>query len=466
MTDILHQNTNRALVSMSVPISIGMLSTFLFQVVDTYFVGQLGPAALAALSFSSTVYFLVVGAFMGLAAGISIIVGNAIGAGDQRKVQSTFLVGILLGIGTTTAMTWLIISHVEALFLGLGAAPDIIPLITDYMKTLLAGMVLLTFGLIAGAALRATGIVVLPEAIMGAAGVLNLILDYGLIFGHWGLPNLGIRGAALATVLSWVFVAIGMTIILFQKGFIAANGLLKGLRWSLVKEISTLAMPTIVTQIIGPLTLLYLTYLLAQQSQLAVAAFGVASRIETLLMIGILGVSTAITPFIAQNIGARQSLRVDQAIAFGGRASTYLGILVILILYLFIRPIAGLFTDSEEVIRYTTSYFYWVSLSYTAYGLYLITTSIYNGLKLPINSMKITLIKTTLFTVPCTLIGSFWGVPGIFLGLMTSNFLAGAFAARQMRQTFLQMNSELAKINIWKAYAADLRSLGRRLKGR
>jgi Na+-driven multidrug efflux pump len=273
---------------------------------------------------------------------------------------------------------------------------------------------------------------------------------------------LGIRGAALATVFSWVFIVLGMLVLLLQDRLLNFTAKANDSISKITKEIFTLGSPTIVTQIVGPITLMYLTFLLAQQSSMAVAAFGVAGRIEMLLMIGILGVSTAITPFIAQNSGAKLQNRIDEAIAFGGRASTYLGLLVMVILFLFIQPIAALFSDNQEVIANTANYFYFVSISYIAYGLYLITTSIFNGLELPLNSLKITMIKSFLFTVPLTLIGSFWGVNGIFVGLALSNILAGIYAAREMRLHFKRSHSELAKVNVWKEYLNDLRRLVKR----
>jgi Na+-driven multidrug efflux pump len=181
-----------------------------------------------------------------------------------------------------------------------------------------------------------------------------------------------------------------------------------------------------------------------------------------LLLIGILGVSTALTPFIAQNAGAKQQDRINEAIAFGGRASTYLGLAVAIILLLFIKPIAGLFSDDVEVVAHTSSYFYIVSLSYVLYGLYLITTSIFNGLELPLNSLKITLIKSVALSLPLTLIGSFWGVEGIFIGLALSNVLAGVYAAREMRREFVRSDSPLAKVNVWKEYGRDVKKVFRR----
>ena len=462
MTDLLKDKTGKALVSMSLPISIGMLSTFLFQVIDTYFVGQLGPEALAALSFASTIYFLLVGLFVGLSVGISIIIGKATGEGDRGKVGKTTRMAIVLCILLSALLSAAGILFLEPLFGLLGADALVMPLIKAYTVPLLLGIPLLTTGLICGGILRASGNITKPEVLMAVAGAVNLFFDYVLIFGKWGFPELGIRGAALATVLSWVVVIIGMVVLLLQDKLLVISVKTSATLKQIIREIFQLSGPTIVTQVVGPLTLMYLTFLLARESSMAVAAFGIAGRIETLLMIGILGVSTAITPFIAQNSGAQKHDRIEEAIAFGGRASTYLGLLVALLLFLFVRPLARIFSDSPEVVNYTSDYFYIICLSYTFYGLYLITTSIFNGLQLPVNSLRISLVKSLLLTVPLTLIGSFWGIHGIFVGLALGNVLAGLYSSFEMRKQFRKVNSSLADVNVLQEYKNDfLRLFGK-----
>ena len=213
---------------------------------------------------------------------------------------------------------------------------------------------------------------------------------------------------------------------------------------------------------VGPLTLTYLTFLLAKQSDLSVAAYGVASRIETLIMIGILGVSSALTPFIAQNLGAKKDDRIDAAIVFGGRASTYIGLLLGVLMMIFIKPIAQLFSEDIEVVSFTMTYFYMVSGSYIFYGLFVITSSIFNRLQLPVNSLKIMAVQSFAFTVPFTLLGAYFGgVQGIFIGIAVSNVAAGIYSDSQMRKQFKIAGSHLAKANVWEDYRNDFMALGK-----
>lgn len=461
MLKILKDKTSKVLLQMSFPISIGMLSTFLFQVIDTYFVGKLGGNALTALSFSSVLYFIIVGLFMGLAIGVSTLLGKAVGEKDNIKKEQFSIIGLFLCFSTTILVAGSIYFFSNPIFSLLGAPSDILPLIDNYMQPLLMGVPLLTTGIMAGSILRATGNVVKPEVIMAIAGLINLFFDYALIFGVFGFPQYGIQGAAYATVISWLFMFLSMGVLFTKDKVIQSSFSLKALEfYTINKQILKVGLPTTVTQLIAPITQMYLTFILASHSAMAVGAFGVSSRIEMLMLIGILGVGTAITPFIAQNLGAKQMKRVDEAIVFAGKTSTYIGLLLALIVFLFIEPIASVFSDNKEIIDYTSSYFKLVGISYVFYGFFIMTSSIYNGLQFTSDSLKIMLIKSLLLTVPFTLLGSFiYGVEGIFIGLSLSNILGGVYASYSIQQKIKELNLELKDAKIWKDYKADFQNI-------
>lgn len=444
---------------MALPISLGMLSTILFQVVDTYFVGILGPEELTALGFASTLYFMLIGLFIGFSIGVSVIIGSFFGQSDMASVRSTASIALLISFTLSAILSFVGFVSINGIYGFLGATPAQLTHISAYMKPLLTGMPFLSIAVTASGILRASGNVLFPEVVYGLAGVINVLLDYAFIFGKLGLPALGITGVAYGTVISWIFLFVCIMIQFIRYNYLG-NFIKDWLQsFGIAKLIFKMAGPAIVTQLVGPFTLMFITYLLGNANTDAVAAFGVAGRIETLVMIGIMAVSTASTPFIAQNLGAIKPERIDQAIAFGGKSATYLGVTSMVVLMFLIKPIASLFTDAQSIIGYTSTYFYIVSATYVFYGLYLITAAIFNGLKKPAVSMKIMLVKTLAFTIPLGTVGSFFGVTYIFIGLAISNVLGGLYAAHEMRKNLRESHSTLVGTNPVRDMLQDLRMI-------
>ncbi len=185
------------------------------------------------------------------------------------------------------------------------------------MIPLFYGMPFLAVGITDGIILRSTGNIKMPEVVFGIAGIINLFLDYVLIIGVSPFTKLGIKGVAIGTVISWILILIATGILLSRDRLLSFSFLSNRRKnVAIIKDLFQLGLPSVVTQLVTPTTLMYLTYWLGKVSSNAVAAFGVAGRIETLMLIGLLGVSSAATPFIAQNLGAKQHLRIDEAIVF------------------------------------------------------------------------------------------------------------------------------------------------------
>ena len=455
-TSLTETPVNKMLLMMSAPISLGMLSTFLFQVVDTFFVGMLGSRELAALAFSSAVYFLFVALFLGLSVGVSSVVARASGAADRKSAQRQTTLSLLFVLALSVTLSLVARQQINPMFMALGADATVLPLVEDYMTILFLGFPFLMLAIVGSGAARGSGIIAKTEVIFGVAGLINLTFDYLLIFGIGPFPEMKLAGAAVASSISFIFIFAGIMVVLFQQQLLslaAVRSMAHNFR--AFKEVMALSIPTVGMQILVPVTGIFTTFILAKFGSEAVAAYGVASRIEALALVGIFAVSMAMTPFIAQNLGAGHSDRIDAAIVFGGRASIYIGLLFFLILAAFGPAIGRVFSDDPAVVSFVGLYFKIVAISYGFVGIMNVTSAIFNGLQMPGKSLRIMLVKTILFTVPLLIIASFISVTAVLVALAAGNILAGVYAGVLMRRDLREHNRPLADVNPLDAYKAD-----------
>ncbi len=250
---MLEQPVNNMLLKMAAPISLGMLSTFLFQIVDTYFVGQLGSAELAALAFSSTAYLLFLSVFMGLSVGVSAVVAKTMGEGNADQARGLTMVSLVFVLILSVVLGLGARALIGPMFTVLGADEAILPLIETYMGILYLSFPFLMLGIIGSGAARAIGVTKETEIIFGIAGVINLVFDYLLIFGIGPFPELGLAGAAWATAMSFAFIFIGVMTILRRHGLIGFGPMFRALAG--LREILRFSVPTISMQILVPATL-------------------------------------------------------------------------------------------------------------------------------------------------------------------------------------------------------------------
>ncbi|OUS08477.1 hypothetical protein A9Q96_03270 [Rhodobacterales bacterium 52_120_T64] len=453
---------NKMLLRMAAPISLGMLSTFLFQIVDTYFVGQLGSAELAALAFSSSAYSLFLSVFIGLSVGVSAVVAKTVGSGQRDGARGLTMISLGFVLILSVFLGFTARAMIGPMFTGLGADSEILPLIETYMGILYLSFPFLMLGIIGSGAARAIGVTMESEVIFGISGLINLVFDYLLIFGKGPFPELGLAGAAWATAMSFVFIFLGIMLILRRHGLIGIGpikGALAGLH-----DIMRFAVPTISMQILIPATGMFMTFLLAGYGTEVVAAFGVASRIEALALIGIFAVSMSLTPFVAQNFGAGEHDRIDKAIIFAGKSSIYLGILLFVALALLGPSIASVFSDDPDVIRFVSLYFKIVAISYGFQGIINVTVAIFNGLQLPGTALKLMAIRTFVIVFPLLFVGSHFGLWWILVALALGNIISALYAGKLMRKSERKWNRPIADASPWADILQDIRLLLRRSK--
>ena len=308
-------NVGRQLIELTLPMVWGIFAIIAFNLVDTYFVGQLGTKELAAMSFTFPVVMTLGSLAFGLGVGASSVIARAIGEGDRSRVQRFTTNSLTLGLFIVAIFVSLGLFTIDPLFTALGADAEVLPLIREYMQIWYFGMIFLVIPMIGNSAIRASGNTGTPSIIMTLASVVNIVLDPILILGLLGFPRLELQGAALATVIARAVTLVASLLFLhFKERMISLKvPSLQETLWCW-KDILYVGLPAACTNAINPISIGVIISFLATFGAVSVAAFGVASRIESFVLIALSALSASIGPFVGQNWGAKKYTRVRQAL--------------------------------------------------------------------------------------------------------------------------------------------------------
>jgi putative MATE family efflux protein len=286
--------------------------------------------------------------------------------------------------------------------------------------------------------------------IMTFAAVINIILDPILIFGLFGMPRLEVEGAAIATVLANAGTMVASILaIVFKERLVTFRALWPHLIMDSWRRILHVGLPAMTSSLIAPITTAFITYQVAQFGQEAVAGFGVASRLEGLMLIAVFAMSASMTPFVGQNFGAEKYDRVRNGVKWGFRFSLIYGLIVASVLALTSSIIAGVFTDDPKAIAAANLHLRIVPLSYFALGLAMCVNSSFNAIGKPMPAMFVSLTRTILVYAPLAFIlANLFGLVGVFAAACAANLIAGGVGViwfrRVLKKTVAEQQAVLA----------------------
>lgn len=428
----------KTLITLTIPMILGIVSMVVFNLVDTFFVGRLGTTELAALSFTFPVVLVINSLALGLGIGASAVISRAIGEGSHDRVQRLTTDSLVLSVLVVAFFVILGLFTIDPLFRSLGAPSEIIPLIKQYMRIWYLGVLFVVVPMVGNNAIRASGDTLTPGLIMMMAAGLNMILDPLLIFGIGPFPRLEITGAALATVIGRaISLCVSLIVLHYRKKMITS--VLVPLKFMLYswKQILYIGLPTAGTRIIIPLGIGVITRLVASYGPEAVAGFGVSARIEFFAMTVVMALASVIGPFVGQNWGAGVYARVGLGIRYSKQFSLGWGLFIFILLAVLARPIASMFNKNPAVISAIVKYLRIVPLGYGFYGILVLTASVLNVLKKPFHAALLSFVQMFLLCIPMAYAGSrFFGLPGIFTAIAVSYFMSG-IAAHVVQLTIL-----------------------------
>lgn len=423
-------SVGRHLADMTTPVLFGIFTMMLQTFVDAWFIGQVGDRELAALAFAYPVLMVVTSVAIGLGAGTSSVVARAIGAGDMRRARRLATDSLILCFIVTASISFVGVLTIDPLFRLLGAPESMLPLIGGYMKILYAGVSFVVVGMVGMASMRATGDTRLPSMLMVLAAVINIALDPLFIFGLGPFPALGLDGAAMAALIARGSIFIGtlylmrtrLEMLTFNKPKMAV------LKSSWI-DILHVGMPAAATNAIIPIAIGVITAMLAQYGPETVAGFGVASRIESLMLVVFYAISAIIGPFVGQNMAANKASRIHEALNLCSVFCLAFGLVIALMLAIFGGQISGLFSDNPAVTDVSRLFLWIAPISYGAYGMVMVMNASFNGLGKPMPAVAISVGRMAVIYVPLALVGQrIAGVAGIFAAYAIANMTAAAVA--------------------------------------
>ncbi|MDX1693983.1 MAG: MATE family efflux transporter [Ketobacteraceae bacterium] len=434
----------RTLTQMTIPTILGIFAILLFNIVDTYFIGLIGPKELAAVSFTFPVSYVVLNISLGIGIGTTTSLSNRLGSGNFSEARSMSRHGIFLAVLVAMVISQLGIVTIDPLFRLLGASDQALVLIREYMVIWYMGIPLLFLPMVGNSAIRATGDTKTPSYIMMTAGLVNGILDPILIFGLGPIPAMGIQGAALATVISWLMASIAVLWCLKVLNAISYdNDWLKPSALASWKPILAIGVPAGATNFIPPIAAGIITRMVAEHGDAAVAGFGVGTRIEAIALVVIMALSSTLTPFIGQNYGARLFHRIRKGLRISITFTVLWELLMTLLLVVLANVIARQFSDDEEVIATTTLFLWCLPISYGCQGVVMLCCSAFNALQKPLLGTLVNSLRLFILAVPAAFVGSvYFGLPGLFIGISIAQVIAAVITLVFFINRFHQLASE------------------------
>jgi putative MATE family efflux protein len=406
---------------------VGMSASILASLFETVFIGILGTAELAAVSFTFPVVMLVTGLAMGLGTGASSIIARTMGAGDRDKVRRLASHCLILVIAVILTMAIVCRSYSEPIFKLLGAQPEILPLIVAYMDVWFLGLTLYVTSIVGTFLIRATGSVVMPGLIPAIGASLQVIITPLLIFGMGPLPELGLVGAAWAFVIArTISFSVTLFVITVREKLISLS--LDGLITSW-RQILHVGLPAAATSLIMPVSMGIITRLLASHGPEVVAGFGVGSRVDALVTMVVMAVSMTTGPFIGQNWGAGKFDRVHNALSLTYRFSILWGLFAFVFMLVAGEYLVTLINDDPTVVETASSFLIIIPLSIGFMGITAIASTCFNALGKPLPPLILSICRMFVVYIPLALLGDYlWGYIGIFIATSATTILMGIVA--------------------------------------
>jgi putative MATE family efflux protein len=366
------------------PASIGFFFNTMFNVVDTFFAGLVSTEAVAALSLSFPVFFIILAVVQGLSSGASALISNAIGAKNEKEAEHIAAQILTFGVFCYGLLSVVGLYVSTPIFELLGAKGQYLEMVRAYMDVIFIGSLFFILAYTANSILYAHGKSRYIRNFLIFGFFLNAALNPWFLFGGFGIPAMGLKGIALATVVTMICGSIYIFYKVIQEGYLKIVSWRdfipqKAAFWNIAKQSlpSSLNMMTVGTGIF------VITYFVKNFGEAAIAAYGIGMRIEQITLLPSIGLTIATLSIVGQNNGAGKIDRVEEAIRLNLYYGGWIACFGLIFMTLFAKPLYLIFTRNEEVLNVGIPYLHVAAFTCGAYILLTIHIAALQGIKKP-----------------------------------------------------------------------------------
>ncbi|MBA7647093.1 Multidrug export protein MepA [subsurface metagenome] len=414
--DLTKGSIPKLLLRLSGPIAFSMLMFTLYLMVDLYFVGRLGPDAVAAVSISGNAFFVILGLSFVIGIGGMALIAQAFGRRAYEEAGKVYKQSLIFAILVGIAATLVGLSIARPYIDFFGGTGQSLEWGVEYFRVFSISFFFVLILHVIGACYRGMGDTKTPMIIMVLSTILNIILDPLLIFGLLGFPRLGVRGAAIASLLSQL-VSIGIyAYMIFIKG---QHLKIKGpwqLDLSIIKKSLAIGLPAGLTYFLLALNMLITYRVVSVFGTAALASIGIGFRIIQSVYMPVVAVTSAMAAIVGQNYGAGHCVRIQKTLRAGWTISSGVMIAGAILCWLFPGFLIGIFSNDKDVLHYGVIYLTIMSLGNVFVGTIMAMSSVFQGLGKTYPSFYAAVFDNALFAaLVFTLPGLFgWGIQSVW----------------------------------------------------
>jgi putative MATE family efflux protein len=418
---------------LSLPIVVTNLLQTAYNLADTFWVGRYSTAALTAITFSFPLVFMMFATAMGLAIAGSVLVAQNVGSGDERQASFAASQTVTFSILVSAGLGLAGYAAVEPVLAGLGASGEVLKLGADYMRIIALGMPFMFGFAVFISLMRGYGDTVTPMLVMLGSVILNIAVDPFIIFGWGPFPELGITGAAIATVTSRGLAMVVGLAIMFRGSY----GVQIRLRemvpdfayWGKLLRVGVPASVEITGRALSVTAMLYILGQVGSFADPVIGGFGVVARVNSIIYLPAIAVSNGVETMTGQNVGADREDRAERTNHFAAKALLIVLAAMGVVAFVAAEPVIGIFTDDPRVIEPGATFLRFVAPTFGFIGVMRAYVGGFRGAGETMTAAGVSIVMLWLIRLPIAWYGATSiGQNGVWAAFAVSN-VAGAILA-------------------------------------